>query len=160
MWTYNHTDELYHHGVKGMKWGRRLYQRTDGSLTALGRLRYGKKSNEKPRTDSDRVETLEEKKTRILKSHSAKDIYQNKDLFTDKEIQDAYNRLNNEKNIKSLIPAEVSKGKKFIDAYINSADTIKKVVDSSSNLYNSYVKGKELIDKLMKASEAAANKAK
>ena len=23
MWTYNYTNELYHHGVKGMKWGVR-----------------------------------------------------------------------------------------------------------------------------------------
>ena len=21
MWQYNYTDELYHYGVKGMKWG-------------------------------------------------------------------------------------------------------------------------------------------
>ena len=32
--------ELYHWGIKGMKWGVRRYQNADGSLTAAGKLRY------------------------------------------------------------------------------------------------------------------------
>ena len=31
--------ELYHHGVKGMKWGVRRYQNKDGSLTPAGKKR-------------------------------------------------------------------------------------------------------------------------
>ena len=45
MWEYNYTDNLLHSGVKGMEWGRRLYQNKDGSLTALGKQRYGTKGN-------------------------------------------------------------------------------------------------------------------
>ena len=35
------NDELYHHGVKGQKWGVRRYQNPDGSLTPEGMKKYG-----------------------------------------------------------------------------------------------------------------------
>ena len=43
MWQYYQTpspNELYHHGIKGMKWGVRRYQNKDGSLTPAGKKRY------------------------------------------------------------------------------------------------------------------------
>ena len=33
-------NELYHHGIKGMKWGVRRFQNEDGSLTSAGKKRY------------------------------------------------------------------------------------------------------------------------
>ena len=34
------SQELYHHGIKGQKWGRRRFQNEDGSLTPAGKERY------------------------------------------------------------------------------------------------------------------------
>lgn len=36
-----YSNELYHYGVKGQKWGIRRYQNQDGSLTDEGYARYG-----------------------------------------------------------------------------------------------------------------------
>lgn len=45
MCTYNYlttsyTNELYHYGVKGMKWGVRRFQNQNGTSTPAGRKRY------------------------------------------------------------------------------------------------------------------------
>ena len=50
-----HSDILCHHGVKGQKWGIRRYQNPDGSLTALGKKRYGTAEAYSRRLESEHI---------------------------------------------------------------------------------------------------------
>lgn len=65
---------LCHHGVKGMKWGVRLYQKKDGSLTPLGRYRYFKrdskltKAGKKALTDGNGA--LSDRGMALIKAHT------------------------------------------------------------------------------------------
>lgn len=47
-----YESELYHHGIKGMKWGVRRYQNKDGTLTAEGRKHFENYNTEKKLHDN------------------------------------------------------------------------------------------------------------
>lgn len=45
MWQYNNTDELYHYGVKGMRWGVRRAEKNAGSYTRKGINKFKESSD-------------------------------------------------------------------------------------------------------------------
>lgn len=63
-----YNDELYHHGILGMKWGVRRYQNEDGSLTPKGKARYMQVES------SDRLKKSDTRKAKkTLKKHVMQD---------------------------------------------------------------------------------------
>lgn len=48
-------EELYHHGIKGMRWGIRRYQNPDGSLTPAGRKRLEKADYKWAKKKTDKI---------------------------------------------------------------------------------------------------------
>lgn len=98
MWQYNHTNELYHHGRKGMKWGQHVFTKESAAIASSGR-----KGMESARELTNAIPTP--KKKRMDLSHMSDQEIQNKINRELKEIE--YNRLFSK-------PSKAEKGKKVV----------------------------------------------
>ena len=136
------NNELYHYGVLGMHWGVRrtpeqLGHRTKSSgssRSAKARVRVNKK-----KAGSTKLMTAEEKeakKKEAMDSHDPRQVYANKDLFSDAELRSAYTRLLMEKQIKDLTPKQKNKGAEYIDAAIKWGGKVTSLIGTGVGIYN------------------------
>ena len=114
---YKGDDELYHWGIKGMRWGIRRFQNKDGSLTAAGRKRRAKLEGELEKLGGKNGTKSDAEAAPRPKTVSE---------MSDAELRDKVNRLQNErmyyelnKQISALNPRPVSKGEKFMNGLMN-----------------------------------------
>lgn len=79
-------------------------------------------------------QNADSRKQQILDSKNPMLLYQNKDMFTDQELQSALARLRNEQQLRDMVNKPVpSKTKQFIDQYTSTAKTVKEVYDATKN---------------------------
>lgn len=97
------TGELYHWGVKGMKWGVRRYQNKDGSLTPRGKKRQ--------------KELSADEKERAARKADLK----NRRTMSDADLKKKIERLKMEKEFKNLTNEDINSGKTFVNEVMSSA---------------------------------------
>ena len=105
------SNELYHHGVKGQRWGIRRYQNKDGTLTPAGRKRADKLRNQYLKLTGKKQLRGDKSKQTSQTSEKSKSISE----MSDAELQQVINRKRLEQQYLQLSPKKVSAGKKFVD---------------------------------------------
>ena len=139
--------ELYHHGIKGQKWGIRRFQNEDGSLTPAGEKHYGindKASYLNSKITQHRLNRLDSKiaQKKVDIEDQAKKLDAIEYLYGEKRSKFQQNRYSNAKSY-------MEKSKKKLEKYRSLSQQILKNAESkgysvtSKNVMRYAISGKD-----------------
>lgn len=133
MWEYNYyaDNELYHHGIKGMKWGVRRTPAQLGHDTGGVDLQKAKKKVEAANTIVNESQNINRKVSGRKQRKIQKQQVQNAKTMTDQELRERVNRLNMEQQYARLSAEQMSAGKTNVDAMLNRVGTVVAITNSA-----------------------------
>ena len=132
MWNYNYYDdnELYHHGIKGMKWGVRRTPAQLGHDTGGVDLQKAKKKVEAANTIVNESQNINKKVSSRKQRKIQKQQVQNAKAMTDQELRERVNRLNMEQQYARLSTEQMSAGKVNVDRVLSEVGTVVALTNS------------------------------
>jgi len=136
---YIYSTELYHHGVKGMRWGVRRYERRNGTLTRRGRKRQAVRDEyiRKLESNSDSYRrTIEDQKAYLKKSDD--EIY--RDTFGNDKPRD--NDFKNKKEAVNWARKDVHDAIRMNQSHIKRNTKIQEHIRNTSLNKKSIVEAK------------------
>ena len=133
MWNYNYYDdnELYHHGIKGMKWGVRRTPAQLGHDTGGVDLQKAKKKVEAANTIVNESQNINRKVSSRKQKKMQKQQVQNAKAMTDQELRERVNRLNMEQQYARLTTEQMNAGTTNVDAVLNRVGTAVAITNSA-----------------------------
>lgn len=146
-----YTNELYHQGVKGQKWGIRRYQNEDGTYTAEGKERRRRLGSWLSRTEKDgknkvspaekvakeagkairESSNISKQGSKISRERREAEIKETAKTMSDKELRDAINRLSLERQYSQLTAQNTRSG---FDAATEVLETVGSVTSIAASV--------------------------